>query len=720
MGYLILGFYLRYETLDIARFNEWLTRDFDRAYNLINGIYVPLAGPETTGGGRLPGPLLYFLLAIPLIFQKSYESIYFFHFLINSGSLLLIFFTVKRYFGFKEGVFSAIFLSIDLSHIDTVAFPINPSFIIPLLILFLGLILEFSVKRNTKVFPLMFLLITLAIQMHYSVATYYLIPITAALVFRIRIPFKTIALTLLIVSATFSSYWIHKATLFESENKIHKKFFNQEKISLAEVTKIIFAQNTLRRLSYQGAEPLFGASDFFLKSRFVLMNLTLYGFGIWLLVGWIKEKGAGKERETALFLLFYIPAIIYEVAAPHTHHVWYSYIFLPPILVMMARLIVVVYENNKNKIILFGFTAFTVSFLGYLTFFTFDRFHLIKGKIENRLKLGHPGLFYKNLNLFKLLVAHLFKELNLTPAEYSEKVFFEGMSPFSLNLLKEINVSNSEGEVSGNPANENKCFYIIKNTRVIEEFRNKFLLENRRLNAFLKDPTLNISGNIREIRFEYKHFAEYVLVFEYEPKEKQGCYNNSYGMFVVAKKLRDLLIQSRGMVVKDHPLAVKKELFDELYDSSNRLKSLNAEFVILDQELQTPIRLKIRLSEELDKKKLIFDLEFYSFVQNSKFIINVEELGIFIKKTKTPQKRNSSINDFILVQPGSWLSRYTTYYKDERYTNRLIYSKEFELSPELELEKDNFNFVLHWKMKFLAKNDSVPADGVYSKEIELR
>ena len=37
VSYLVFGIYLRYETLDIIRFNEWVTRDFDRAFNLING-----------------------------------------------------------------------------------------------------------------------------------------------------------------------------------------------------------------------------------------------------------------------------------------------------------------------------------------------------------------------------------------------------------------------------------------------------------------------------------------------------------------------------------------------------------------------------------------------------------------------------------------------------------------------------------------------------------
>ena len=40
-----IGIKLRLEALDIVRLNQWLTRDIDRALNLFNGNYYPLAGP---------------------------------------------------------------------------------------------------------------------------------------------------------------------------------------------------------------------------------------------------------------------------------------------------------------------------------------------------------------------------------------------------------------------------------------------------------------------------------------------------------------------------------------------------------------------------------------------------------------------------------------------------------------------------------------------------
>ena len=96
--FLLLGFLLRLECLEVVRLNDWVTRDIDRAFNLFDGTYFPLAGPETANGLRLPGPFLYIFMAIPLWFQYSYEAILNFNFILNFSTLVISFFVVKKYF----------------------------------------------------------------------------------------------------------------------------------------------------------------------------------------------------------------------------------------------------------------------------------------------------------------------------------------------------------------------------------------------------------------------------------------------------------------------------------------------------------------------------------------------------------------------------------------------------------------------------------------------
>ena len=92
-----MGIFLRLEALQHVQIGpqEWITRDFDRAFNIVDGVYIPLAGPESNAGGRLPGPFMYFWLAIPLLFHSSYESIFVFNFLLNVISIIGLFFILK-------------------------------------------------------------------------------------------------------------------------------------------------------------------------------------------------------------------------------------------------------------------------------------------------------------------------------------------------------------------------------------------------------------------------------------------------------------------------------------------------------------------------------------------------------------------------------------------------------------------------------------------------
>jgi hypothetical protein len=198
VGFFSLGLTLRWETLEVVRLNQWLARDIDRALNLFAGNYFPLAGPETTNGLRLPGPFLYILMAIPLWFDYSYESIFNFYFLLNSASLVLSFYIIKKYFGFNTAFLTTVLQSTNLLCIEAVAFPINPTFLLPIIPLLLWSILEFTINKNEKAVPFIILFICLGIQIHLSIATFLLIPIISAVIFKIKISFKTI-LKILIV-----------------------------------------------------------------------------------------------------------------------------------------------------------------------------------------------------------------------------------------------------------------------------------------------------------------------------------------------------------------------------------------------------------------------------------------------------------------------------------------------------------------------------------------
>ena len=125
-----IALYFRFEVYDLVGVNTFSIRDIDRAFNLIDGNYIPLAGPELVNGGRTPGPFFYFLLAIPLLLKYSYESVYCFNLILNIASIGILVYTVKKFVGNSASLIALAFLSINMSHVGAVMNPQHPSFLL--------------------------------------------------------------------------------------------------------------------------------------------------------------------------------------------------------------------------------------------------------------------------------------------------------------------------------------------------------------------------------------------------------------------------------------------------------------------------------------------------------------------------------------------------------------------------------------------------------------
>lgn len=246
----LLGIFLRWEALDAVVVNNWVLRDFERAFNIVNGNYVSLAGPEANNGGRLPGPFLYFILAIPLLFHPSYESLFIFNFILNVASIGMLFFVVRQYFGVYFSALSTALVCVNYHHIGAVNFPINPSFIFPLVVLFLWALLELVLKNNQKVFPAIIIVLSLAIQIHYSMAAFFIVPIFLVLILGIRIPTKTIFISLITAVICFTPFAAYKLTTFIPTNDGRYVTLTQPDLSsLTEIIKIITVQNTIKTIT---------------------------------------------------------------------------------------------------------------------------------------------------------------------------------------------------------------------------------------------------------------------------------------------------------------------------------------------------------------------------------------------------------------------------------------------------------------------------------------
>ena len=342
--FFLFGFYLRWKTLDFVYFNEWIARDIERAFNLIEGINIPLAGPELNNGGRLPGPFLYFLLAIPLLFKKSIESIFYFNFAINTFALVFLFFMIKKNFGIFVAILNLIFISVYLPNIFVFSFPANPSFIFPLIALYLWFLLELVCKGEHKYLPIIVLLVSLGIQLHMSMATLYFPPIILLLIFKSRPQTKYLVLSLFVILICFFPYWLYKFKTFIpiTEIKNNGSFYFLSSNILIRFLEIIFLKSTILRLTYNNGFE----SRLLFTNEIVVAYFCLFCFG---LIYWIfkfyKKGFQFYKKEFVVFISFYIPAILYEVIGVGMFHLWYTNIFVYSIFLLTSLAIYGVYKD---------------------------------------------------------------------------------------------------------------------------------------------------------------------------------------------------------------------------------------------------------------------------------------------------------------------------------------------------------------------------------------
>ena len=699
--YLIFGLYIRFETLDLWRFNEWLTRDFDRAFNLVDGSYIPLAGPETSGGGRLPGPFLYFLLAIPLLINYSYESIYIFSLLLNITFMVIFYWINKKYFGLGVAVLAVILISINLLHVDMIAFPINPVFMYPLTIIFLGLMLEFAENKNGLNFILMFLVVTLAIQIHYSAATYYFIPLVVALFLRIKVSLRTILTTTAVVAVCLLPYLFYKINTLEPDIEIGEKIFHHNVPTLSEILKIPLVQNTINRITFrEGAETIFTSPPIYTIINYAFLSLSFYGLVFLVTLNSFKGRFKYYRKEFALLLLFYIPALTYEITTPIKSHTWYTYIFLGSTVSISSIFLFNLYKIANGRAGILGFlSALVISFfLGYQTLSSYNLFTVVKNNIKRRMDLGNPGLEYKNLDPYKDFIRFIFRELRLSPEEYFSRVYFEDFSPYSLRLLKFSSRKNNISTAGNFKRKVRNCYYIPTNPLINFAKKRSGPLNNQKLEDFFNDKSIDIDySKTRILAYKREQIVKVFKVFEYTPRAKQACYQNSSNIFFTFKGTRDLLIDSYGLKKSGKNVAVNNLSIQHEYNNRLELESFEGSYLIYDKKLQTPFKIKLSLNKKDHKYHLRVDLELYSYVVNSRNLFNLKKLEIVFapdQNLKNSSEKNGSLQ---VIPPNSWISKHTP---RSAYTNKLTWYREGILPTELILKEKTFRINITWKAEF--------------------
>ncbi len=680
----IFGFYLRLEILDVAVVNDWVARDFDRAFNILEGHYFPLAGPEVNNGGRLPGPFMYILVVIPLLFHKSYESILIFNLILNLCSIIGLYFTLKRFFNIYFASIAASLVSLNIFHIGAVQFPINPSFLFPFIVLFLWFLLELFINKKNHFFLFTILTICLAIQFHYSFATYILVLIILCGIFKPKISKNILLRSLIIAAICFSPYFLYKTQTFVPANQGIDKTITKPSVSaLVDLVKIISLQNTIQNIiapvRYRNSPSV---PDYLKNFYYLVTTFSLFFLAFRLLAGKKLGLNINFEKELILFIFLYAPGIAYEMANPKTGHYWYAFIFVIPQTLAVSYLFAAIFQSFKQKIVRISFSIGLLA--GFCLLATANSNFIFKGMKKLRTTLENGS--YKTSKLF---LYNLRKELNLNPQQFLEQVYFLNFRPSSFRRTLLAISDNTHIKTIDNETPKD-CYFVA------EPSSNKEQMRKLAQKSFLEDKTIS--------RFPAKVFSLKILetsknfiITKYNPKHNQSCYNNLFNPFVVTKEIRNLLIHAKSIKLNNRQSVRYKTIsFKEDYDTNNKLNSFKGSYIINSPITQTPFKFNISLERKNRGYSLKGEIISYYYWASPNF--NLNKLDIFISSGLVVNMESDDFRKYEILSEKTLASELNQLGNSDYWNYNRRWYRIVDINPGFQLKKEDFNIGVIWSV----------------------
>ncbi len=680
--FIIVGIYLRWKCLDEVFLNEWISRDFDRAFNIFDGVSFPLAGPELSNGGRLPGPFMYIFLCIPLFFHYSYESIFAFNFILGVGSIGLLFWVTRRFFGIYISALCTILFSLNLSNIGTITFPFNPAYIFPFTILFLWFLLELTVSRKAMYLAGLGIVVCLGIQFHYSVVTYAFVVIFVLAFFKIRIGPKVLIVSLFSILMCLLPYGVYKSQNHVPNNVGEDLSFEEQEPSvLGKIIKMVIVQNTIRRISddrsfFKGNDH----SDVFKELNWFVLSFCFYFMVVTTTVRAKKSGIDSCRKEIVVLAMFYIPSLIYELSHPYKGHFWYTYIFaVSQILIVVMTIAFIFRWAQKASVKVF----FSSVFLSYLIYFSYHSVSFVQEFLSVQPKDFKQHTYKKS----KVLLRTLMERLDLTPRELYEHVYLRDYNPMSSKRVELASVrvgENIKEEIADSSKN---CFFVIDPLESTG-------LAGLQFNLFLRDGDLE-AKKVHEIVVDTGAASRKLLAYEYKPRFNQACYRNMSNPYLSENLLLDakkLLKRPRISGKELHPVIKADTLgLDEEYDSSLKLETFRGHYVFFNSHTQLPFRFKLDIKKKDGKYFLRGDIENYYFWRGPNY--RMRRLSIVFINKENPNQEFSSV----ILNPDKVINTYGS-------TN-LKWFREVELNKDINLTKDQFLMKVSWEINWHEPND---------------
>lgn len=164
-----VGAILRLYAPELSYFNLHVERDLYRALQLLTLDEIPLLGSEMQYGGRVFGPLIYFIYAIPLAFSSSPTGVGIFIGLVNTGMLVLTWWFTRSYFSPAAGVIAAAVYAVFPLEVVQLRYLWNPTFLPAMVLGMYWCLYRYTVSGRDWALVGTAAFFAFALQLHFSI-----------------------------------------------------------------------------------------------------------------------------------------------------------------------------------------------------------------------------------------------------------------------------------------------------------------------------------------------------------------------------------------------------------------------------------------------------------------------------------------------------------------------------------------------------------------------
>ncbi len=277
---------------DELKIEIYQARDLLRAFGITQGNHV-YRGPELSGGGALPGPLYYWILALPMAVTGDLWSARFSLFALTAAAAALLWDFCDR-LGGKWAAVSAVSLFLTSMSFGAVLQFFNPSFGYVFVAGFLVFLFRYLKTAELRFWCLAIVTVSLGCQVHYALAL--LLPAAAVCALRRR-GLRSRLLTPSGLAATALAYFVP-----QSFQLLGAGAPEQGPSAIGWLVK---------RLSQSPEWGFSGIWEHFLLHPFLLLGIAAAGF--------VSAKAPRREPEIsdlAVVAVFLSPGALWQIADP--------------------------------------------------------------------------------------------------------------------------------------------------------------------------------------------------------------------------------------------------------------------------------------------------------------------------------------------------------------------------------------------------------------------